>query len=114
MFGQSAGAASTTAHLLSPLSAGLFAKAIIESNPVTLPFKTIEESRTLARVFAEDLNCTWNREDTDACLRSRTADEVVTAEMTSQKRIPWFHPLSLFLPWTPVGTGRLLNIYTEV
>ncbi len=39
LFGQSAGAGSTTAHLISPKSQGLFNQAIIESNPFTLPLK---------------------------------------------------------------------------
>jgi carboxylesterase type B len=38
--GQSAGAASTTMHLLSKKSKGMFHRAIIESNPLTLPMKT--------------------------------------------------------------------------
>lgn len=105
MFGQSAGASSTVAHLISPNSAGLFSKAIIESNPITLPFKTVEQARALARLFVEDLNCTWNREDTDACLRSRTVEQVLAAQYSSQQRIPYLEPLQLFLPWTPVVDG---------
>lgn len=39
LFGQSAGATSTSVLLSSPYSKGLFAKAIVESNPVALQIK---------------------------------------------------------------------------
>jgi len=40
-FGQSAGATSIAVHLISQKSKGLFHRAIIESNPVTLPMQNL-------------------------------------------------------------------------
>jgi acetylcholinesterase/cholinesterase len=43
IFGESAGATSVAVHLVSQYSQGLYSKAIIESNPFSLPIKTIPE-----------------------------------------------------------------------
>ena len=41
IFGQSAGGTSISAHLISPLSKGLFHKVIIQSDPFSLPLRFI-------------------------------------------------------------------------
>jgi hypothetical protein len=46
IFGESAGATSVAVHLVSQYSQGLYSKAIIESNPFSLPIKTIPEVPT--------------------------------------------------------------------
>ena len=48
LFGQSAGGSSTAVHLVSPLSKGLYSAAIIESNPITLPMKTVVGFKSLS------------------------------------------------------------------
>lgn len=109
IFGQSAGASSTAVHLLSPYSRGLFSKAIMESNPFALPMKTVQEGRDLGRKFVEYLHCPWNHETTDACLRSKSVNEVMAGQYGVQGSIDYFHPLLLFLPWTPIVDGKELT-----
>ncbi|KAF0972245.1 hypothetical protein FDP41_009449 [Naegleria fowleri] len=56
--GQSAGATSTTAHLISPASKGLFHQVIVESNPLVLPMRLMDDvTINLATPFAKQANC---------------------------------------------------------
>lgn len=57
----------------------------------------------MGRLFIEDLNCTWNREDTDDCARGKSVAQVLEAEYTAQQHIPLLRPVDLFYPWTPVS-----------
>ena len=58
LFGQSAGGSSTAVHLVSPLSKGLYSAAIIESNPITLPMKTVVGFlKSLIPLLAINLRC---------------------------------------------------------
>jgi para-nitrobenzyl esterase len=43
LFGQSAGGCSIRAHLVSPKSAGLFQRAIMQSDPLSLPMLYVIE-----------------------------------------------------------------------
>ena len=58
IFGQSAGAESIAIHLTSTKSDEYFHKAILQSNPFGLPFRTLDDSRKLGDIFASELNCT--------------------------------------------------------
>lgn len=51
LFGESAGAQSTAVHLVNEHSKDLFDRAILESNPFGLNFKTVEEAQTLGEKF---------------------------------------------------------------
>jgi carboxylesterase type B len=44
IFGESAGAGSVGVHLMSGKTDGMFVRAIMESNPISLPFKTLAEA----------------------------------------------------------------------
>ncbi|GAB6027722.1 hypothetical protein CHUAL_001958 [Chamberlinius hualienensis] len=70
--GESAGSDSTTLHMLSPVSAGLFHKAIAESgNPVT-PWGIVENPRYYAELLGEKFNCsTDDSNELVACLRDQ-------------------------------------------
>lgn len=46
----------------------------------------------------------------DACLRSKSVNEVMAGQYGVQGSIDYFHPLLLFLPWTPIGTPRPLPL----
>lgn len=39
----------------------------------------------------------------DACLRNLTSAQVLAGQYGVQGDINYFHPLLLFLPWTPIG-----------
>ena len=78
MFGESAGAFSVCSHLASPLSAGLFHKAIIQSGSCERPWATLEAAETQGDLFATELGCD-QVPDVLACMREKTADEAIVA-----------------------------------
>ena len=57
LFGQSAGGASVGAHLVMPASKGLFHAAVMESNPIGLPFRTKEKQPGFTKVVAKKAGC---------------------------------------------------------
>lgn len=78
IFGESAGAFSACGHLASPKSAGLFAKAILQSGSCERPWGTLAAGEAQGDVFAEVLGCASD-DDVLACMRGKSADEVVAA-----------------------------------
>lgn len=97
--GNSAGAASTCAQLVSPASAGLFHRAIMQSGPcIRLGNKTLEQARKQADEFAAKVNCPSGAGQL-ACLRSRSADELVQAAGDG------LDALQTTNPWNPVIDG---------
>lgn len=105
LFGQSAGATSTTAHVLSPMSAGFFQRAIIQSNPITLPMRV--DAASLGNVFAEDLGCKGANIE---CLLNQSVSDILAAQKTAEKHLKIFKPLESFLPWTPYIDGAELTL----
>lgn len=76
IFGESAGGMSVSTHLISPLSAGLFQKAIVQSGPIGLirtPLKVAEE---MAVKQAAELGCGDLKTAAD-CLRSVDAEKIM-------------------------------------
>ena len=57
LFGQSAGAISIGAHLISPQSKGLFSSVIIQSNPWKIPFSTVKQASVLGSEFLKVRIC---------------------------------------------------------
>jgi para-nitrobenzyl esterase len=97
--GNSAGAASGCAQLLSPPSAGLFHRVIMQSGPcVRLGNKTLEQARTQGDEFAAKVNCPIGVGQL-ACLRSRSASELVAAAGDG------LDALQSANPWLPVIDG---------
>jgi para-nitrobenzyl esterase len=74
IFGESAGGLNTTIHLVSPLSAGLFHAAIIESGAYQLNTASLASSEALGVVFANRIRCT---DQSAACLRSKSLADVL-------------------------------------
>jgi cholinesterase len=105
IFGQSAGGSSVACHMLSPDAQGLFHAGIMESNPVTLYLKTPKQTAALSAAFAKYLDCDF--EDT-ACLRNRTAAQIVEAQ-NSVITIDPSAPISVFMPWQPTADGELIT-----
>lgn len=81
IFGESAGGWSVCMHLASPLSAGLFQRAILESGGCDTTL-TMEKGFAIGDEFAARLGCTGP--DAVSCMRLKTADQVVAA-MKSRK-----------------------------
>jgi carboxylesterase type B len=106
VFGESAGAMSIGLHLTSPQSAGLFHKAIMESNPFSIEYKHIHEAKQDGAQLAGYLGCP----PTDmACLLSKTPEEIVVAQ---EKVFVWPWPdvfdfnFGILLQWTPTIDGK--------
>jgi para-nitrobenzyl esterase len=74
IFGESAGGLNVTTHLVSPLSAGLFHRAIIQSGAYQLDTPSLAASEALGVSFADRVGCT---NQTAACLRALPAAGVL-------------------------------------
>lgn len=92
IFGESAGGLSVGMHLLSPMSSGLFNKAIIQSGaPLTYSWGIFKNSQQQAKRFARKFNCPTNStEMMTRCLKKLDATELVYGHMegiVSRKQI---------------------------
>jgi para-nitrobenzyl esterase len=76
--GQSAGAHSVSLHLVSPRSAGLFHRAVMESGYASSRWKTREEAESQGNDFAAALGCA-NPSQVLSCIRLKSWDEVLRA-----------------------------------
>ena len=110
LYGQSAGAASIAIHLTGPQSVKeLFNHAIMESSPLGLPYRTIEEAKHVAKEFARNLGC--EVEDL-ACMRSKSAKEVVEAQNLKDRVLQAaLHGIADFLIWAPVIDGKIVSAH---
>uniref|UniRef100_A0A6B2L1V8 Carboxylic ester hydrolase n=1 Tax=Arcella intermedia TaxID=1963864 RepID=A0A6B2L1V8_9EUKA len=107
LYGQSAGSSSTRAHLMSPLSAGLFHKAILQSDPLSLPFRDTADATTLGVTFTDELKCS----DIN-CLRSKTVEEILLAQDAVDNQINLDRPIIMFLPIAPTVDGSVIPHHT--
>jgi para-nitrobenzyl esterase len=101
IFGESAGAIGVCMHLVSPPSAGLFHRAILESGTCGVgvtPPRAAAEARGASLVTA--LGC--DVADPMACMRAKTTEEVLTAQPVSAVAI--FDPNR----WSPHLDGIVL------
>ncbi|HQQ62504.1 MAG TPA: carboxylesterase/lipase family protein [Pseudomonadales bacterium] len=78
IFGESAGGMSVCAHLASPLSAGLFKQAIVESGPCASHNPSLHAAEKQGELMAIKLGCE-GRGDLLACMRSKKPQDVLDA-----------------------------------
>lgn len=82
IFGESAGAMSVGLHQLSvPSSQGLFRAILMESNPLGIPYKTLEQSVTSGELFEKLVGCEGEGLD---CMRSVPADVIVEQQESTE------------------------------
>ncbi|XP_037573068.1 acetylcholinesterase-1-like isoform X1 [Dermacentor silvarum] len=91
LFGVSAGAISANLHLLSPLSRGLFKRAILQSGSLYSAtfMSSTEEAIRVSNDFASTLGCASSIDEdllshpdlVVRCLRSKSADEILRAHI---------------------------------
>nr|XP_037273452.1 cholinesterase 1-like [Rhipicephalus microplus] len=113
IFGVSAGGMSAHAHVISPMSRGLFKRACLMSGTLNSPdfvehvTDSINKGNLVARAVGcadSDKNLTSDPESVVACLRTKSADELVQASSHSIKpKIFTFLPTypNRFLPKDP-------------
>lgn len=102
LFGQSAGAWSVNQHLASPLSKGLFKRAILESGSIYQPSLIFEQHNThLSLILASELGCIGKNKDnhnyTDIiiCMKDKNATDISFAEKQIAIKL---NSIILFLP----------------
>jgi len=92
--GSSAGALSVGLHLVSPGSGGLFHRAIMQSGPPTIRWRTREEAEQQGEQFAAALGCV-DPAQVVTCMRTRTRDQVLNAlpigsdQVLEGQRVQW-------------------------
>ncbi|WP_405498666.1 carboxylesterase/lipase family protein [Nocardia sp. NBC_00511] len=105
LFGESSGAGCVTALLTSPLSAGLFHRAIAQSPPATTVFGP-ERAAVVAKRFLELLEL---REDRAVELLTMPVEQIIAAAGTLLDEVPLREPGRLAA--APVVDGELLPAY---
>ncbi|OXA45888.1 Acetylcholinesterase [Folsomia candida] len=106
LFGESAGAASVSLHLLSPLSRNLYHRAILQSGSPTPEWVLIPRDESVLRGLrlAEAAGCPHDKNrlhDAIACLRTVNASDLVVKEWGTQGICEF--------PFVPVQDGAFLD-----
>ncbi|XP_078699045.1 neuroligin-4, X-linked-like [Branchiostoma floridae x Branchiostoma belcheri] len=102
IFGESSGAASTSLHLVSPLSRDYFYLAILQSGASTSPWAVLlpeYEPQKYTEELAKQMGCsTQSTQELVDCLREKTAEEISSADVGKP------YPMSS-AAWAPVVDG---------
>ena len=98
--GTSAGSQSVSLHLVSPASAGLFHRVIMQSGVASARWTSAAEAEAQGEQFARALDCTDVR-TVAACLRSKTRDQVLRALPLFQAQIVESNAVQ----WSPTVDG---------
>lgn len=108
--GESAGAMSVGLHLLSaPKSAPLFNAAIMQSNPLGLPYKDLTQARRIGEMYLVASGC-WFKLDQLGCLRAKTTDQLLSAQKTPLLLVPTLEfGLYSLVTWAPVVDGTVIT-----
>lgn len=107
IFGESAGGWSVCMHLASPLSAGLFQRAILESGGCDTT-RTMEQGFSNGDTIAANMGCSG--QDVVSCMRAKTADQVVASMKTRREATGEFLTLKFWdHVWAPHEDGWFLK-----
>lgn len=110
-WGESAGAMSIGLHLVSPGSKGLFQRAIMESNPSGINYKTLDEALVYGNTFCANLNCSSSNVCDLACVQQASEPAVTDAWNKAGDDVidfliaNWGHIIDGFLSCTPTIDG---------
>lgn len=107
--GESAGAMSVGLHLLSaPRSAPLFRAALMESNPLGLPYKNLTEAARGGEYYLSATGCRV-RLDQAGCLRAKPVADLLAAQKSPLLTLPVFEfGLYTLLTFSPVVDGEVI------
>ncbi len=108
--GESAGAMSVGLHLLSaPKSAPLFRAAIMQSNPLGLPYKNLSEAKRIGEMYLVASGC-WFKLDQIGCLRAKSTAELLKAQTSPLLLVPTLEfGLYSLVTWAPVVDGTVIT-----
>ncbi|XP_067128491.1 cholinesterase-like [Centruroides vittatus] len=95
VFGQSAGAISIAHHMISPLTKGLFKRAILQSGSNYQEYFAVNTTfnRENTVILSQEVGC--NVSDILKCMREKSAYEIVAAEkrlIKRQQTLLYYHP----------------------
>lgn len=106
IFGQSAGAQSVAIHMMSADMQPYFRNGIIMSVPVSIPFRNFEDLMAIYVYFSDFLNCPARD---IGCLRNKSIDEIVDAQMRAEQEVSSFKLLQFYEPWVPWLDGKIIK-----
>ena len=115
--GQSAGAMSVAAHLISAPSAGLFYRAVMFSEPFALPFRSPLSAYDAAAAVLDYSNCSYAKgmrglASPGACLRSLSGDDLLAAQLAAAKDPldDWRELLQIFMVRVALSLSLSLSL----
>lgn len=106
LFGQSAGAQSTAVHYVTSEMQTFFQRAIIQSAPMTIPFRSLLDNVTPTVLLAEQLHCSPSDL---TCFRSRSTSELIAGQTAVNGKLTSLNPLMFFEPWLPVIDNVIIH-----
>jgi para-nitrobenzyl esterase len=113
IFGESAGGKSVCLQLLSPGSAGLFSKAIIESGLCLTPGLTLAAGEAQGDRYAQAMGCTDMDSSTAlACLRALSPTDIINGPANPPPQLPgglFYQDSSTSLSLQPIVDGVFLT-----
>jgi carboxylesterase type B len=108
--GESAGAMSVGLHLLSaPKSEKLFQNAIMQSNPLGLAYRTVEEAKRSGEYFSTAVGCFYALEPM-RCLRDQPVGAILKAQGDAMLMLPMLEfGAPGVMSWSPVIDGSVIT-----
>ncbi|XP_014487252.1 PREDICTED: venom carboxylesterase-6-like, partial [Dinoponera quadriceps] len=110
IFGGSVGSASVQYHMISPLSQGLYHRAISQSGATHCPWALIKPglAKKNAKIVGKHLNCpTENSKELIACLRTKNAVDIISTSRLFQ--VFGLDPISLLPVIEPNHPGAFIT-----
>jgi carboxylesterase type B len=108
--GESAGAMSVGLHMLSaPRSQNLFNAAIMQSNPLGLPYRTLSQARRTGEYFTLTAGCYYALQPMQ-CMRALPVAKLLKAQSDPMLMLPLLEfGLSSMISWSPVIDGEVIT-----
>ena len=100
IFGESCGSFSIAMHLISPLSRGLYRRAILESGTALSPGFgqiTVDHAVQYAYMCAKELQCDQEEQDVLACLQSKDMSDIIKSMTYIMGGNPKYYTVPKFL-----------------
>ncbi|PRC92424.1 carboxylesterase/lipase family protein [Solimicrobium silvestre] len=111
LFGQSAGGLSTLSQIASPLAAGLFQKAIVESGSYSLQPLTLTAAETAGQSFATNAGCS---SQTAACLLALPVSTILANASAIQSNGSQLPTVDLVLLPTTIASALTSGNFNKV